>query len=179
MPAQSPTKPVTDTVAKVNNDVAVGSDLAFQRRWWKFEIGVWTAFTILIVLALIGFLGRGPWAHKQVRTADGSLQLQYERVARFGTASVLTIKPGPDAARGGRLQLWASGDLIQSLGAQRVEPQPTESTLTGGGVLYTFPVGAWPWTIQISLQPRSPGVQRVYLRVPGHEQAELHIFVMP
>jgi hypothetical protein len=37
-------KPVTDPVAKINKELAVGEDLAFQRRWWRFEGVVWAIF---------------------------------------------------------------------------------------------------------------------------------------
>ena len=90
MPAESPSKPVTDSVSKVNNDLAVGSDLAFQRRWWTFEFCVWTLFTILVVLGAIGCFGRGPVAKKQYKASDGSLDIQYERITRFGTPSLIT-----------------------------------------------------------------------------------------
>lgn len=41
---QLETKPVEDTVPKVNNEVAVGEDLNFQRAWWKVERGIWIFF---------------------------------------------------------------------------------------------------------------------------------------
>jgi hypothetical protein len=33
----SSAKPVEHTIEKVNDEIAVGSDLEFQRRWWRFE----------------------------------------------------------------------------------------------------------------------------------------------
>jgi len=54
MPASAPTEPVQDSVSKVNDELAVGSDLEFQRRWWKFERGVWIFFILLIVLDVLG-----------------------------------------------------------------------------------------------------------------------------
>ena len=50
MAAQQETKPVEDSVAKVDDDIAVGSDLEFQRAWWKFEKIAWF-FLSLILLA--------------------------------------------------------------------------------------------------------------------------------
>ncbi len=53
------TRPVEDTVPKVDNEVAVGEDLPFQRKWWKFENAVWIVFSIVILLDLLGVFGRG------------------------------------------------------------------------------------------------------------------------
>jgi hypothetical protein len=54
------TKPVEDTVPKIGNELAVGEDLEFQRRWWRFERVVWTIFLLILVADLAGLLGRGP-----------------------------------------------------------------------------------------------------------------------
>jgi hypothetical protein len=48
------TKPVQDSVAKVNDEVAVGEDLDFQRKWWRFENAAWVFFTLIIILDLGG-----------------------------------------------------------------------------------------------------------------------------
>src|SRR3954470_3149241 len=136
MPVESPQKPVTDSVPKVNHEIAVGSDLEFQRRWWKFEGWVWAVFTTLIILTGIGCLGRGPLAKAHVRAADGSMELRYERIARFRTPSVITATFSPDAVHDGRVRLWASEDLVRRLGAESVIPQPAESALSSGGIAY-------------------------------------------
>lgn len=56
------TEPVGDPIAKVNDEVAVGADLEFQKRWWAFERIVWLIFTGVIILDVLGFFGRGPVA---------------------------------------------------------------------------------------------------------------------
>jgi hypothetical protein len=75
---------------------------------------------------------------------DGSVDIQYERIARFGTPSVLTLTFGPDVVHDGRVRFWASDDLVKRLGNQRVIPQPAESVLSDGGIEYTFPAAALP-----------------------------------
>ena len=132
-----------------------------------------------MVLGFIGCFGRGPVAKKEYKTADGSLNVRYERVARFGTPSVIRAAFSPDTVKDGRVRIWASGDLIRSLGAQRVVPQPAESVLSAGGVSYTFPAASPPLSVEFSLQPSQPGMHHLTLQVPGRAQANLSIFVMP
>jgi hypothetical protein len=53
------TKPVEDSIAKINAEVAVGEDLAFQKKWWVFERWVWIVFTLILLLDLSGAPGHG------------------------------------------------------------------------------------------------------------------------
>ncbi len=52
MAAKSFSQPVEESVSKVNDEIAVGEDLDFQRKWWRFEKFVWILFSLIIVLDL-------------------------------------------------------------------------------------------------------------------------------
>jgi len=78
-----PTQPVTDSVTKVNDEIAVGSDLRFQHRWWRFERTMWVVFVIIVVLDALGTFGRGWAANAQEKTHDGTMDVKYERIERF------------------------------------------------------------------------------------------------
>ncbi|MBV8829051.1 MAG: hypothetical protein JO108_07440 [Acidobacteriaceae bacterium] len=177
--AYAKTKPVEDTVGKVNDELAIGADLDFQRKWWRFEFGLWIFFTILIVLDLLGFFGRGYMAKAHRQTSDNSMNIGYDRVERFGTPSVLTVHFGQSVIQNGQVQLWVSEDLVKALGAQRVVPQPSESILGQGGILYKFPATAIPASAEFALQPSHAGLANLRLHVPGHDEASLKILVMP
>lgn len=174
-----PTKPVEDSVAKINEELAVGSDMDFQHRWWRFERAVWVLFTLIVIADVLGCFGRGFLAKAQVRAPDGSLDVQYERVERFSTPSILRAKFGVDAIHDGKVQLWVSNSLVKNLGNQRVIPQPAESVLDNGGILYTFPTKPHADTVAFALEPTSPGLYDLELRAPGHEQLKARIFVVP
>jgi hypothetical protein len=173
------TKPVEDTVPKVNNEIAVGSDLDFQRKWWRFEFGLWIFFTVLIIMDLLGCFGRGYLAKARVQTDDGSMNVRYERVERFGTPSLLTINFGQSAIHDGKLQLWVSESLVKELGAQRVVPQPAASVIGEGGILYTFPATTYPASAEFALQPTKAGIADLTLRIPDQQQVKMKIVVMP
>ncbi len=179
MPVQSQTKPVEDTVAKINDELAVGSDLEFQRRWWTFERATWILLTAIVVADLLGCFGRGPLANAQIRTTDGTMDVKYERVERYSTPSVLTIQFGRSAIHDGKIQLWVSETLLKPLGNQRVIPQPSESVLDGKGILYTFAVTANPSSVEFAMQPAAPGIDDLTLQLPGSEPLKLRIYVMP
>ena len=173
------TKPVFDSVPKINDELAVGEDLQFQQKWWRFENAVWVLFAVIILLDLLGVFGRGPLANAKAATSDGSLDVQYERVERFGTPSYLTIHFGSNAIRAGKVQLWASDSLLKPLGNQRVIPQPSASEVGNGGVLYTFDASKPPALAGFALEPSKPGIEELTFRVPGFQPLTLRILVMP
>ena len=53
------TSPVEDSVPKINEEVAVGEDLAFQRKWWIFERSLWVFFALLLVATAEGWCRSG------------------------------------------------------------------------------------------------------------------------
>ncbi len=173
------TKPVTDSIAKVNGEVAVGADLEFQRRWWRFEHIVWSVFTIVIILDLLGAFGKGPLARGHMATKDGEVELNYERIERLGTPSIFTVQFGPGAIRDGAVKLWVSESLVKALGNQRIIPQPATSVMQPGGVEYTFPATGSPASVEFALQPVAMGRQMLILRVAGSAPLKAKIFVMP
>ncbi len=183
---ESPTAPVKDFVAKVGNDLAVGEDLEFQRRWWRFERWTWIFFAILVLLDLAGVFGRGPAANAHRETADGAMSVKYERVERFSTPSILTIHFGANAVRNGEIKLWVSDSVVKKLGNQRIIPQPSSSVTAEDGIAYTFPSSAHPSSVEFALQPASPGLAHFTIRLlPGGVPSQpgdsitAGVFVMP
>ncbi len=186
MAIETPTRPVQDTVAKFNDEVAVGEDLEFQRKWWKFEKAIWIFFGLLVLLDLAGLFGRGPLANAHKQTADGAMTIKYEWVERFSTPSILTVHFSPDAVRNGQIRLWVSESVVKTLGNQRIIPQPTTSLTGDGGVLYIFPSSSKPDSVEFALQPAEIGRSRFELRLIGdgtvdrpRDSLNAGVFVMP
>ncbi len=172
--------PVIDSVPKVNDEVAVGEDLEFQRKWWKFERGVWFVYALILLLTLLGAFGRGWLAKTQKRSSDGDLTLKYDRIQRTGTPSDLTVLFGPGAIHNGVIRLYVSESLVQKLGAQRISPQPEKSTIGQGGITYTFPASEQPASVVFSMQPSGPGVFPFRVLLPDtNSGVESKIVVMP
>ena len=177
--SQAELKPVGDNVPKVDGDIAVGEDLDFQRRWWKLEKFVWSFFVLLLIADLSGALGRGPLANAKAHTADGTLQLKYERILRENTASIMTVLPGAAAVHNGQVQLFVSDSVLKQFGAQRIIPQPATSAVGGGGVTYTFPATTLPMTVQFELKPSFIGSHPFTVAIPGAEPIQEKAVVLP
>ena len=175
----STTKPVEDTVPQVNNEIAVGSDMDFQRKWWRFTRTLWICFAAVIVADVLGCFGRGPVANATAKTNDRTMEVKYERIERYGAPSILRIEFGPAAVHDGAVKLWVSESVIKSLGAQRVIPQPDKSVVGQDGITYTFPVSGLPASVKFALQPAAPGLYKIRFQVPGYQPLQLGVFVMP
>lgn len=179
MPVQPLKSKLEDSVPKVAGEIAVGEDLDFQRKWWRFERIVWAILLLVIVADVLGVFGRGWLAKAQDRTPDGALTLHYERVERASTPSIMTLDFGNQAIHDGRVQLYISNSLVKPLGAQRVSPEPLTSTIGDGGITYTFPATAAPMSVQIELMPSFPGIHSFEMRVPGSQPIRRKIAVVP
>jgi hypothetical protein len=175
----TPVKPVEDSVARVNDEIAVGEDLQFQRKWWRFEKFVWLLFTLIIVLDLAGLFGRGPIAKAERHSADGSIDVTYERIQRTDSPSILTVRFAESAIKDGKVRLYVSQSLVQELGTQRVIPAPLDTTVGDAGLTYTFLASKAPASVDFALQPAGPGLYRYTLRVPGGEPVQAKVFVVP
>jgi hypothetical protein len=170
---------IGDPVPKVDNEVAVGEDLQFQRRWWSFERIVMIVFFAMIALDLLGAFGRGVLARAHAPLSQGAADVKYERVERAGTPSILSIAFHEPAVRDGKVELWVDGALTKDLGTQRIIPQPATSTIDNDGIRYVFPVKSLPAGIQFALQPFHPGIYALHMRVEGRATDTFHIVVMP
>src|SRR3954453_19759022 len=177
MPVATDIQPIEDSVPKINNELAVGSDHEFQRWWESLERIIWTFLIIFLSPSRAGAFGRGPLANTTANAVDGSMKVKYERVERFGTPSVLTVDINTAVVQNGKVQLWVGDQLVKPLGNQRVVPQPDRSEIGNGGVLYTFPASAQgPASVEFQTQPSSLGKTELKLRIPGHSELSLNIY---
>lgn len=171
--------PVEDTVPKVGDEVAVGENLAFQRRWWTLERFLWPVFLLIILADLLGLLGHGWLAKAKAADPSGTLSVDYERIERANTPSTMTLHFGPGAIRDGRIGIFVSDTVVQELGAQRIAPQPLTSTIGNGGIRYTFSASSGPAEMQIQLQPAYPGVHRFRVQLADDAPIDARVFVVP
>ena len=172
-------KPVEDSVARVNDEVAVGEDLDFQRKWWRFENAAWVVFTLIIVLDLAGLFGRGPIAKAERRSTDGTIDVKYERIERTNSPSILTIQFAQSAIQDGKIRLYVSQSLVKELGTQRVIPAPLDTVVGDAGLTYTFSASQPPASVDLALEPAGPGFYDFTTGVAGASPVRAKVFVVP
>jgi hypothetical protein len=170
-------KPIVDSVPKINEEVAVGEDLEFQRRWWRFESVMWWVIALVLMCNFAGLFGRGPLAHAKLR--NEAMLVKYERVERTGTPSILEVQFQPEILGKGQVKLHVSQSIVDELGTQRVIPAPADTAVGRGGLTYTFSAEEAPGSVQFALQPSKPGIFQFTLQVPGTQPLTANVVVMP
>jgi hypothetical protein len=170
---------IDDPVPKIDNELAVGENIEFQRRWWSFMRGVYVVFCLIMVLDLLGAFGRGYLAENEVTVSGGAAKVKYERIERTGTPSILSLQFAQPNSPANSVAVWMSKEITQDLGNQRIIPQPAASTLHSGGILYKFPISAYPARSEFALQPAHPGVFTLKIRVNDGPESSLRIVVLP
>jgi hypothetical protein len=173
------TEPIDDTVPKVDGEIAVGENLDFQRKWWRFEQIIWSIFVVILICDLLGLFGRGWLANATQTTPDQSLKLDYERMERADTPSIMTLRFRQNAIHDGHIRVFVSNSVTGPLGAQRIAPQPAESAVGEGGITYTFAATQAPAKVQIELKPSFPGPHRFKIETVNGEAIEGTAFVFP
>lgn len=170
-------QPVEDSVPKISDEVAVGEDLEFQRKWWKFERSMWWVIAIVLAMNFAGVFGRGPVAH--ARVSNDALIVKYDRVERTGTPSILEVQFQPGTLEKGQVKLYVSQSVVEELGAQRVIPSPADTAVGKSGLIYTFAAEEPPGSVEFALQPAKAGIFHFSLGVPGSQPIRARVVVMP
>ena len=153
--------------------------LAFQERWWTFEKAIWSVFALILAADVLGAFGRGWLAKGKIAETGSGVVVDYERVERASTPSIMDIHIQPDAVAGGAVRLFVSDTIVKQLGNMRVAPQPQSSEIGNKGITYTFPVNGMPAEVQFALEPSFPGIHRFVLQVPGKSPVNGRVVVVP
>ncbi|MCI0747666.1 MAG: hypothetical protein L0Y58_19855 [Verrucomicrobia subdivision 3 bacterium] len=160
-------------------ELEVGQDLKFERRWWKFERTGWILLALVLLFAILGYLGPGPLTKHVAGTRGGPLWLEYHRYERYHAPVDLRVHIGAVAARGKELQLWIDREYVDAVSMEDVEPQPESVELKNERFVYTFKVSETPRTAKILFQfkpnkfGKTPGRLGI---VDGPEVRFTHLF---
>lgn len=124
---------------RVNDELEVGYDLVFERRFHYVEIAGRVFLVLVVALALSGLLGRGPFSHESVRTPGGGPSVDYEPVARYDTPTQVTLHLHPAPGQSTTTVVIDSG-FIEPMGLTALQPTPLASVAHRGGLALTFGV---------------------------------------
>jgi hypothetical protein len=168
-------------IPKLDNELAVGFDPKFEKKWWRTERISWTVMLLFVIAGLCGFFGRGPWSRCQVSDPSAGMTVKYERVVRYKTPASIVVHFYPETGQQQQVLLSINNTIVQQLGEQRVVPQPAQSTLTKEGLLYTFPAYGSSQLQQVSftLQPESVGLFSISLCIPGRPAFTRKVLALP
>ena len=155
---------------------------SFQRRDWRVQRVGWGVLALIAVAALLGAFGKGVLASAETTSAEGTLQLRYERLVRLHAPARLefTVAPGL-AGADGRVRLWLDRAYADQLQITGVQPEPAEVSVTPALLMYQFAVadGGRPVLVTFSVQHDRAGISRASAGVLPRGTVQLDQFVFP
>lgn len=143
------TKPLetTDTAGLERADL-----LRFHHRNYIAQRLAWIALALFLTAALLGSFGGGGFFGK-ARASQGAIAVEYDRFARRGAHSTLTVRIDGAAVRAHELRLQWNREFMDGVRMESIAPPPRGAHGAGDGVAYA-----------IAAQPNAPAVVRFHLQ---------------
>jgi hypothetical protein len=159
---------------------------ALERRWaWVERICV-LLMLMLLTLAILTVLGRGPLATASIHEPSAGVEISYERVARLQSPQVLELRLSQGALPEGAVpSVRLSRQFLEHFSIEHVTPMPvSERPLSNGGVEFGFeadqPGGVRRLTsIRIAMKPDKVGRMKGRITIGDHQRVKLKQFVLP
>ncbi len=119
-------------------DLEIDQDLRYQRRAWLTERIGWVCMALIVLAAILGFLGPGLLGRRTLTDGSGALTVEYTKFLRYEGPATLTFHLKEAAFSGGDVRLWISQDYLDSLQIVAVTPPPDHAEIAQGRVIYVF-----------------------------------------
>lgn len=162
-------------MAERDRKSAFESEYAYHRREWAIQRVGWVAIALVLLAALAGFFGKGPLSRASVH-AD-SYSVEYERFARYGARTTLTLNTSPSKSASDELSVRISHTLIDAHLIETITPEPKRMRDSGEDVAFVFDAGSAA-SIIFRLEPEQIGRHAGTIRI-GSESLQVSQFVYP
>lgn len=165
----------------INDEVEVGYDEKFEHRWRYVTIVGRLLMLLVVVAAMIGLFGQGPYSHHSLASASGRLRVDFEPIARFGNVTQITFHLKPVACDGG-MTIRVNGNFVEPMGLQLDIPQPVSSIPTADGMLLHFdldPARCQNALVRLFAKPSGIGPVLLQAQLDRDPMLSWHVFVVP
>jgi hypothetical protein len=121
-----------------HGDLEIQEDLPFQRREWLVERVAWGVMALLIVAALLGLFGTGPFSRATAGDETIPLSLEYDRYGRLLAPATLRVHIGRDIGDDGFVRVWFERRYMETVELQQVTPEPENAEAAGDRLIFAF-----------------------------------------
>jgi hypothetical protein len=119
-------------------DLEIRQHERFQQREWRVQRVGWALMTLLVLAALLGFFGPGPFSWSSARGPAGLLEVDYQRVTHLEADDSLSVIIDPRAVTGNSVALVVDPEWVAAMDINSVTPQPDSETATPEGLELTI-----------------------------------------
>jgi hypothetical protein len=163
-----------------NDQLQLDQSEAFHRREWAVQRVGWVMWAALIVAALSGLLGSGPLSRRVVVSANGAVQLAYQRFVHHHHPTVLEVYLRPKKSAGDELALVFSQEFLDRVRIHQIQPDALRRELHSDGAIFVFKRGgAETAKIVLHVEYERFGAAPGGLELVGHEGVDFTSFVYP
>lgn len=170
----------------MSHEIEMDPTPALERRWAWVERVCVLLMLVLLSLAILTVLGRGPLATASIRQPSAGVEISYERVARLQSPQVLELRLSEGALPDGATpSVQLSRQFLEHFSIEHVTPMPvTQRPLSNGGVEFGFEADEAGGTrrldsIRIALKPDRIGRMKGRITIGNHRRVKLKQFVLP
>jgi hypothetical protein len=141
-------------MAKVQyaDELQIDQDLAFEARFWVVQRVAWGVMALVILAGVAGLFGAGPLSDARVGSADGSLELEYERFARFHAPTTLRLRLDADGSGEALKAVWLDRQYVDGLAIEQVTPRPEAVEVDADALRYLFRVADRGGPVEVTFQ---------------------------
>jgi hypothetical protein len=120
-------------------DLELSQDLTFQQKEWKIQRIGWVIMFLVLLLALLGFMGGEGLVTAATTGQDGdSLRIYYDRFSRFSKPMTLQFQFSGAATKAATVRVWLNRDYVESVKIDMIEPEPENVEAAADRMIYTF-----------------------------------------
>ena len=169
-----------DTVP-LHGDLQINQDLRFSRREWRTQHVGWVVMLLFILAAALGAFGRGPLATRQAQSGNGSLDIEYAKVARHSAPDILRVEVAPEAIASGMVTIWFDRTWVHGRSVESISPEPEQSSAGGDRITYEFRIAdpTRPAILAFETRPRDMGRQAAAIGIAGGDSLRFTQIVLP
>lgn len=156
----------------------VHEDVRFQLLEWRLSTATWLLLLATMAAAVLGLFGDGLFSRTTAAAAGGRLAVEYERFARLGRTTRLTVLVA-GLPSGGPVAITIGRPLLDAYRIVGIAPEPETSRSVPEGLELRFGAGAAGRArILIDVQPAKRWFAAGEVRAPG-AAVRLRQFIYP
>lgn len=169
-----------DTISRTE-DIEVGCDLDFERRWWRVQRIVWAIAVPMLIGGLLGLFGHGLFSNATVRSPGSEVEICYQRLARRETPCVLELRLGKAALASGQVHIRLDRALVERMQLKQIVPLPLSAEPLSDGVRLVFRTDpAWDSaSIYFTENPTTLGFVDAEVVIEEAHQVHFRQFIFP
>ena len=156
----------------------IGEAREAPRRPRRFRRGARMAVPIVLAAGLLGGLGPGPLSRGEARNDDGSVTIEFPRLAHAKSKAELLVRVAVPASPRGTVRLSLPRAWIDAVRIESIVPEPERTSADPEGLTYDFAL-AGPATIRFQHEFVRSGLVHGAVRAEGSPSLRFTQFVFP